>query len=798
MAITRTYAVGENGTVRRLDNHTGPWIDISPALSTQPWRVLDVMADPNDPDKVTIVGDNSGTGTGILVSYDAGVNWFQPNIIGNPAKGFSEVWYVDSDTIWIVGTGASAYVSTDGGLNFTGAFIPGANIWGLAIHAISPSVAVIAASSSTLDTDNNLEVWKTINGGITWFLLNGGLPITSVVANPIGVADGIWISDDQSKIIVSTNYKQLVSTDSGATFTEQPLEMVRSGRHLTWYPSYGTPDYFKHTGGPIHHIFTSIDGGTSWTDDRPTELIYIRGAHFYSTNNGYYVAGGATYHTTDGGVTGTVSDPGTSTLVDVMYAVWTAKSNPVYRLTDCTGEQDPIYSDSTLLSPHVGTGVIQITGTTPSVDGPLPDACWQVEEWKDPTVPLSFISSVDTVFQDCDSCLPEPVENICYDFVSCNGQCDDILGVNSVTFADSLIPGSLYYVNNDPSCIYEVYPVRQATFINLQTITLSDPLGDFQNGLDDHTLSVTSLIYNGVQQVSTPYNYLLTPVNYQVVECSGLTATPVPVNTTENCVDNTQIFLNQVFAALGLPLEAFSDDPVNCGIQNQAFRVQYRGSDTFAITFQISNNSGVTSYLFEVQAGDVTVYTDLISQTETESCNTNTLCSVESHPVITSVFAWEGECPPVPEPEGLGESCDLTPSPARIGEPGFTWKNCDPKEVVAVKTTFADSVYALFKRMRYGIETCCEFDLDKADIKNQLVDLGKLYDPDLCDPDQPLPHGCCPPPCNVIATLIIPLSVACPAPVDVLTSLELGEPVNLCLPPEGSADDGSVITTLEL
>jgi len=83
--------------------------------------------------------------------------------------------------------------------------------------------------------------------------------------------------------------------------------------------------------------------------------------------------------------------------------------------------------------------------------------------------------------------------------------------------------------------------------------------------------------------------------------------------------------------------------------------------------------------------------------------------------------------PPAPPPSP--ETCEVTP---RLGEPGFSVKNCDPKTVIKIKNKFADSVYALFKRMRYGIETCCEFDLDKIDIKNQLLELGEMNDPDAC------------------------------------------------------------------
>ena len=121
----------------------------------------------------------------------------------------------------------------------------------------------------------------------------------------------------------------------------------------------------------------------------------------------------------------------------------------------------------------------------------------------------------------------------------------------------------------------------------------------------------------------------------------------------------------------------------------------------------------------------------------------------------------------------LGEACDVVP---RLGEPGFSTKNCDPNQVIKVKTKFADSVYAHFKRTRYGIETCCEFDLDKIDIKNQLIDLGELYDPELCVDGNPISEDCCLQPCNAVAALITPQAIACEPPVNAITTIVWPQP----------------------
>jgi len=778
MAITRTYSVGQNSKVRRLDNHVLPWIDVSP--SGDNWEIYDVMADPSDPDKVTIVGEAQGGYSGILISTNAGVTWNIPNGNWDGPKLWYEVWYVDSNTIWATGQSGRVAKSIDGGLTFNlTTVIPGANAITNAIHAISDQIAVVVDSRAELTNNTVCKVWKTIDGGFSWFLLNGGLNLSGTPT--IGYGEGVWISDDEQTIIVGTSGTQNVSTDFGATFTSILPEMTGSGRHLTWYPSYGDPDFFRHVGGPDFHLMESTDIGATFIDQRSGEGIEIRGGHFYSDYNGYYIEGKTIFFTTDGSVTGTISEivPGT----ERMNAVWTAVGPTIYRLIDCTGAEADRYSTSALLAPMVGL-VVNIT-----VPFTTTNTCWQVEISDEQDPPLTFVTGV-TAFDDCISCLPEPADDICWDLISCNGQCDDLLSVSGLTFLDPPLPGSLYTINGDPACVYELYPIRQAMFINLQTDDLSDPLSDFQLGTDNVTIEISSFIYNGVEQVTTLFTYLLSPSNYQVVECVGLNCTIVPVDTTENCVDNIQLFFNNVASSLGIPIEAYSDDPAHCGYGcggpkhdpdggkcTEMFRLQYRDGDTFAITFNVTKNSGTNSSLLEVQTGNLSIQNNLNNGNIVETCNADVYCPPVSQPLIQSIDPWLGDCPPLPAPPEIGEACETKP---RLGEPGFATKHCDPKKVVSIKTSYADSVFALFKRLRYGIETCCEYDLDKIDIKNMLLDLGDIYDPDLCIPGQPVPNGCCPQPTNAVVNLLLPVN-SCPVPIDVTAIIEL--PIPPCPPP---------------
>lgn len=325
--ITRTYAVGQSNTVRRRDNNAGGWIDVSiPSGPIGAFELFDVMTDPNNSDRVVAVGEvqGIGTNTGIMVSYDAGVTWFQPTGSWSAGKVMYEVWWVDSNVIWVVGDQGVVARSTDGGLTFNiTPTRPAAGTYGFTscIHALDDQIVVVGGSTTSGLGVNDTLVWKSSDGGATWTTLNGGVPLPNPnTPNPVGPPGGIWISPDEQRIIVSTGYTQNLSINSGTSFSNVNPEMVRSGMHLTWYPAYGiTPQRFRHIGGPVIAVNESSNQGTAWTITRTGSFETIRGAHFYDINDGYYIMDNMTYETADGGVTGSLTD----SVAYILNAVWT-------------------------------------------------------------------------------------------------------------------------------------------------------------------------------------------------------------------------------------------------------------------------------------------------------------------------------------------------------------------------------------------------------------------------------------------------------------------------------------------
>ena len=701
------------------------------------------------------------------------------------------------------------------------------------------------------------------------------LTITNIAqGNPTGPVGGIWMSSDQQTIIVSTGYTQQRSIDFGNTFQSVLPEMLRSGIHLTWYPSAATiPSRFRHTGGPVFSINESIDLGASYITQRNDGAI-IRGAHFYSPQNGYYLVGNQIWSTSNGGVTGDASlytDPAPITL----EAVWTEEVTslpPCYQFTPCDGQLQPTVwtgailtqynndvievtfdvgtsiertlcgtisqvSNSTSCTEHeitIGTdspagsitytdcnGNIQVItydavippqhfqalifnicvldGTTPvlspggvttSIGDPCgtPDPCSLAN-------PFSPSNVVIGTYTDCDTCLGPAPSFPCYNLISCTPEtCPDILYATDIELAPYV--GQYIEINGNNNCRYLVTATRQGYFTSgLNPLILSNPAGNFQLGLDDHTIQVTSVVVNGTEYVPTPATpYVLTPANYSVVECTGLVCTPVPINTTENCIINLPLYLNNIFANAGVPeLVAECADPIYCeGLLNTFLcKIQYSEGTTFSITHTLQSNSGTLTFVYTGVGGNVTgleIFDDVIppSVIDVLTCNSQVQCTGNLILDTTLPILEFTECYPIPQLE-LGEACVIRP---RIGEPGFSSKNCDPKKIVDIKCKFGDAVYALFKRMRFGIETCCEYDLDKIEIKNSLVDFGFIYDPDLCVEGQPVPFGCCPQPCNVIASIEIPVFITCPAPTDAIVIIDV--PMNppipaVCIPPNGAS-----------
>ena len=246
MINARTYIVGGQAGVHRLNDLTGSWVDVSLPLSlpsiSDKIILYDVETDPNNGDIVIAVGEGDPTNGffGIYVSFNAGATWFVPggnyqtNIIPGSTNHWFEVHVINSTTAVVSGSAGYIATTTDGGLTFTlSTQLPALPSCGIcpsiiptaySVHFISPTVGIVGTEA---------HVCITNDGGITWFVLNGGNVITGLPNGDAFLITGVHMSADGQTMVALSTKNIFRSIDGGATWTNVYQWGNRNGSHLT-------------------------------------------------------------------------------------------------------------------------------------------------------------------------------------------------------------------------------------------------------------------------------------------------------------------------------------------------------------------------------------------------------------------------------------------------------------------------------------------------------------------------------------------------------------------------------------
>lgn len=370
---TRTYTVGDQSGVRRLDNLTGPWIDVPLNLSTcKNVPILDilrdVMTDPNDENKVFVCGwrNASDCRPGIYWSNDAGVTWNKA--IGDVATSFPnatdnvwEIWAVDSNVIYATSNYGYCYKSVDGGITFNhtagtptliGFPAPNVEYTSRAIHFPDATNGVLSQ-----DVGTNQYVMITADGGATW----GEFHLTGVFG-AMGNILGIHMSADYQTINVLSENGVFRSTDGGASYS-QTYGVADFDKliHLTWV---GDNDLWGY--GREGLRIRSTDGGATWNTINPATASApdCKAGHHYQLPEGFFSEDASILRTFNESVSGTLSEVSPYGV----EAVWTLVPNGIsppnpdpcgcpegYTYNQATNECDQILSVPPICDPTTYT-----------------------------------------------------------------------------------------------------------------------------------------------------------------------------------------------------------------------------------------------------------------------------------------------------------------------------------------------------------------------------------------------------------------------------------------------------------
>ena len=767
----KSYSCGPLGRVRRLlDLDPGipagaNWTDVDvpqaapiTGVSTTLW---DIETSENDGNHVFVVGEcDNGIGPilpfyGVAVSTNGGTNWFIPggNYINAPMTNLGDghpfQWneivvigpqvYGVSGESYIVGSAlvpthglAAIAKSTDGGAtyNLIGAS-PGVGNWNLLLPlAQQGNTNILNLDAWSLHFDGQVGVvglvnmiLKTTDGGASWLILNNGTPLTDQLSNPLtpGNITGIRITADQTGITAVGNGMVVsaqnfsppyagVAQDSwwDASSFMAPPYAPGIGWHIpdSRFPNDSllqvTGDNNMHATGNTGSLVWSGSGcncGIPGVNRRAAHnlsplLLVGQYASLYNMNNQVWFSNNWVAD-----VVGNLFDQASEGLDYVPTAVWTwyeEHEEPeefCYRLESCSNPGTYVNTNQNF-SGYVGQVV--------TLNEPQYPGCWTVLGVT-PCDGSEIFLSVNLTFANCRACQPTP----CYYLQDCLNPLIQYFTSTDLSFyfTQNLVVTVAEYqgcfqVFQSPDCIGLTPPVTVLTSTAdcqscpAHCYRLVDCLGTAPDIITNVDLSLQ--VGNVIQIANSPVCW---QVQDNLDDCTGAVNVTVVGNFIDctACLPVCYLLTNCV-------------DPFNT----------------------IITNNNLAPYVGQVIKIDG--YTECWQVSIAPNCT-------GSVPVgVTNLYNTCLECLPAPPPP-VPTPVDLNP---RRVKPGYYTPGCNPDYTEKVNCNFADQVYNQMLVPRYGISVCCEEDVNKWDIKKQLLEFSAIYDPSLCKCTL---QTCCPPTC---------------------------------------------------
>lgn len=193
--------------------------------------------------------------------------------------------------------------------------------------------------------------------------------------------------------------------------------------------------------------------------------------------------------------------------------------------------------------------------------------------------------------------------SVCYNLIACSSTYPDILGITDSILTSHI--DELISINGDTTKKYYVRQTHQLVVAGIENIA---PICNIATILP-LTWEIASIIYNGVEKVTSTQTYNLTSSNLLPINCTGTTCVPTTCPTANN-QDNLAIFLNSVFTLFNIPLTATSSGVPQTYFGHGGIIINANLGDSFAIN--ITRTLGPLSpfqYVYGIDVAQNPIYT---------------------------------------------------------------------------------------------------------------------------------------------------------------------------------------------
>ena len=274
---------------------------------------------------VVMGGDYADQGT-ILISTDGGATWSTQNF----DRSIEGVAFGNADTGTAVGFGGAMLHTTDGGQS-----------WLSQQESVSPNillgVAFVDAQIGTAVGDIG-TILRTKDGGVTWRTQASGtiLPLLGVAA--VDADELMAVGGD----ILTAEHVIVGTTDGGNTWTDHTPQDLLVPMLAVACPASGICTAVGECGKIVH----TDDGGTTWTTQRDadcTTLLPLQGVAFLDTEHGIAAGRGTILLTSDGGANWVYQQPPTD---EPLNGVTFVDANSAYIAAGSTADMGTILHTS--------------------------------------------------------------------------------------------------------------------------------------------------------------------------------------------------------------------------------------------------------------------------------------------------------------------------------------------------------------------------------------------------------------------------------------------------------------------